>query len=62
MNKKQRTEAMAQEIRQNAEKAGDFQTIIDNLPPGQVKNLLKDPICGPILSKHGVSKSHETGW
>lgn len=62
MNKKQRTEAMAQEIRQNAEKAGDFQTIIDNLPPGQVKNLLKDPICGPILSKYGVSKSYETGW
>lgn len=57
MNKKQRTEAMAQEIRDNAEKAGDFQTIIDNLPPGQVKNLLKDPICGPILEKYGVSKS-----
>ena len=57
MNKKQRTEAMAQEIRQNAEKAGDFQTIIDNLPPGQVKNLLKDPICGPILKKYGVSRA-----
>ena len=55
MNKKQRTEAMAQEIRQNAEKAGDFQTIIDNLPPGQVKNLLKDEVCGPILEKHGVT-------
>ncbi len=55
MNKKQRTEAMAQEIRQNAEKAGDFQTIIDNLPPGQVKNLLKDEVCGPILKKYGVT-------
>lgn len=57
MNQKQRTEAMAQEVRQNAEKAGDFQTIIDNLPPGQVKNLLRDPVCGPILKKYGV-----TGW
>lgn len=57
MNQKQRTEAMAQEIRQNAEKAGDFQTIIDNLPPGQVKNLLRDPVCGPIMKKYGV-----TGW
>lgn len=55
MNKKQRTEAMAQEIRQNAEKAGDFQTIIDNLPPGQVKNLLKDEVCRPILEKYGVT-------
>lgn len=55
MNKKQRTEAMAQEIRQNAEKAGDFRTIIDNLPPGQVKNLLKDEVCGPILEKYGVT-------
>lgn len=55
MNKKQRSEAMAQEIRDNAEKAGDFQTIIDNLPPGQVKNLLKDEVCGPILEKYGVT-------
>lgn len=55
MNQKQRTEAMAQEIRHNAEKAGDFQTIIDNLPPGQVKNLLKDEVCGPILEKYGVT-------
>lgn len=55
MNKKQRTEQMAEEIRQNAEKAGDFKTIIDNLPPGQVKNLLKDEVCGPILEKYGVT-------
>ena len=37
------------------EKAGDFQTILDNLPPGQVKNLLKNPVCGPILGKYGVT-------
>ena len=37
------------------EKANDFQTILDNLPPGQVKNLLKDPVCGPILEKYGVA-------
>ena len=55
MNKKQRTEQMAEEIRQNAEKACDFQTIIDNLPPGQVKNLLKDEVCGPIMEKYGVT-------
>ena len=55
MNKKQETEAMAQEIRDNAEKAGDFQTIIDNLPTRQVKKLLKDEVCGPILEKYGVT-------
>lgn len=55
MNQKQRTEQMAQEIRDNAEKANDFQTIINNLPPGQVKNLLKDEVCGPILEKYGVT-------
>lgn len=38
------------------EKAGDFRTILDNLPPGQVKNLLKDPVCGPILEKYGIGK------
>lgn len=37
------------------EKANDFQTILDNLPPGQVKILLKDPVCGPILEKYGVT-------
>ena len=37
------------------EKASDFQTILDNLPPGQVKNLLKDPVCRPILEKYGVT-------
>ena len=57
MNQKQRTEKMAQEIRDNAEKANDLQTIIDNLPPGQVKNLLKDEVCGPILQKYGVTES-----
>lgn len=38
------------------EKAGDFQTILDNLPPGQVKNLLKNPVCGPILEKYGLTR------
>lgn len=37
------------------EKAGDFQTLLNSLPPGQVKNLLKDPVCGPILEKYGVT-------
>ena len=38
------------------EKAGDFQTLLNSLPPGQVKNLLKDPVCGPILEKYGLTR------
>ena len=38
------------------EKSNDFQTVLDNLPPGQVKNLLKNPVCGPILEKYGVGE------
>lgn len=57
MNQQQRTEQMAKEIRKNAEMARDFQTVMDNLPPGQVKNLLKDEVCGPILQKYGVTES-----
>lgn len=55
MNQRQQAEKLAEEIKKNIEKANDFQKIIDNLPPGQVKNLFKDEICGPILEKYGVS-------
>lgn len=55
MNQRQQAEKLAKEIKKNIEKANDFQKIIDNLPPGQVKKLLKDEICGPILEKYGVS-------
>ena len=39
----------------NAEKADDLMTILSALPPGQVKNLLKDPTIGPILEKYGIT-------
>lgn len=37
------------------EKANDFQVLLNALPPGQAKKLLKDEICGPILEKYGVT-------
>ena len=37
------------------QQAGDFQTLLNSLPPGQVKNLLKNPVCGPILEKYGLT-------
>ena len=39
----------------NKEKADDFMTVLGALPPGQVKNLLKDPTIGPILKKYGIT-------
>lgn len=41
-------------LAENAEKADDFMTVLNALPPGQVKNLLKDPTIGPILEKYGI--------
>lgn len=36
------------------EKADDLMILLGALPPGQVKNLLKDEVCGAILSKYGI--------
>ena len=54
MKLKQAVEKRVNEIAGFEEKLTDMQMLIDNLPPGQVKNLLKDPVCGEILRKYGV--------
>ena len=41
-------------LAQNKEKADDFMMVLGALPPGQVKNLLKDPTIGPILEKYEI--------
>lgn len=41
-------------LAQNKGKADDFMTVLGALPPGQVKNLLKDETIGPILEKYGI--------
>ena len=38
------------------EKAADLMTLIGALPPGQVKNLLKNETCGAILRKYGIEE------
>lgn len=38
----------------DAEKAGDLMTLLNHLPPGQVKQLLKNEACGAILRKYGI--------
>lgn len=39
------------------EKANDFAILLSALPPGQVKQLLKDETCSAILSKYGITGS-----
>lgn len=39
----------------DAEKANDMMTLLEHLPPGQVKKLLKDEVCGEILRKYGIT-------
>lgn len=36
------------------EKSEDMMTLIGALPPGQVKNLMKNETCARILEKYGI--------
>jgi len=36
------------------EKADDLLVLLSALPPGQVKQLLKNETCGAILQKYGI--------
>lgn len=39
---------------EDKQKAEDLMTLLDALPPGQVKNLLKNETCAAILKKYGI--------
>lgn len=43
------------ENNKNEETANDLHTLLGALPPGQVKQLLKNEICGAILRKYGIT-------
>ena len=38
------------------EKAADMETLLHALPPGQVKQLLKNKTCAAILEKYGITE------
>lgn len=42
-------------VAESREKADDFMTLLSALPPGQVKNLLKDEAIAQILNKYGIT-------
>lgn len=39
----------------DTEAAEDLRTLLASLPPGQVKQLLKDETCAAILNKYGIT-------
>ena len=41
------------------EKAEDLMTLLSALPPGQVKNLMKDETFAAILQKYGLGSAKE---
>ncbi|MGN0745167.1 MAG: hypothetical protein ACI4ML_00680 [Aristaeellaceae bacterium] len=49
--------AYNRERAQDRAKADDLMTLLSALPPGQVKNLLKDEACAAILQKYGVAEA-----
>ena len=57
MNKWQKAaEKRKEEIEVMTQESIDLRTLLDNLPAGQRKNLLKNEICGAILRKHGITE------
>lgn len=42
-------------IAADKEKANDLMVLLGALPPGQVKQLLKDDACAAILAKYGIT-------
>ena len=39
---------------EDKQKAEDLMTLLSALPPGQLKNLLKNETCASILKKYGI--------
>lgn len=40
-------------------KADDLMTLLGALPPGQVKQLMKDETCRTILQKYGIEEGEK---
>ena len=54
---KQKVLAYNRERAADREKADDLMTLLAALPPGRVKNLLKDEACAAILRKYGIEEA-----
>lgn len=54
---KQKVLAYNRERAADREKADDLMTLLSALPPGQVKNLLKNETCAAILRKYVIKEA-----
>ena len=52
---KARVLAYNREKVEQKDKADDLMVLLSALPPGQVKQLLKDETCARILEKYGIT-------
>lgn len=52
---KARVLAYNREKAEQKDKADDLMVLLSALPPGQVKQLLKDETCARILEKYGIT-------
>ena len=52
---RERVIAYNKSLAESREKANDFMALLSALPPGQVKNLLKDETIAQILKKYGIT-------
>ena len=51
---KDRVLAYNKRRKEEGEKSSYLMKLLEALPPGQVKNLMKDETCAAILKKYGV--------
>lgn len=54
---KQKVLAYNRERAADREKSDDLMTLLSALPPGQVRNLLKDETCAAILRKYVIKEA-----
>lgn len=52
----QKALAFNRKRKEQDEKANDLLTLLEHLPPGQRKQLLKDKTCAAILEKYGITE------
>lgn len=52
---KKKVLAFNQKRKEQGEKAADLLTLLEALPPGQIKQLFKNETCKAILEKYGIT-------
>lgn len=52
----QAVQTRVEEIARIDDMAQDLRTLLDAIPPGQIKQLYKDETCAGILAKYGVEE------